>query len=169
SRGCREPDVKNFTQSQVGTEQAGAGSFFWQTCKRWGPNIFGPTSLVLLHPEGGGRADAGSTLLVRRLGVIAGRERCAASSRADADDVRLAPDSGAKADIAGGPRSAKTGCEQSQQGSPYSITSSAVASNDGDTVRPSILAVWALMTSSNLLDCTTGKSAGLAPLRIRPA
>ena len=34
--------------------------------------------------------------------------------------------------------------------------------------RPSILAVWALMTSSNLLDCTTGRSAGLAPLRMRP-
>ena len=28
---------------------------------------------------------------------------------------------------------------------------------------PSILAVWALMTSSNLLDCTTGRSAGLHP------
>src|SRR5262249_1704350 len=45
----------------------------------------------------------------------------------------------------------------------YSITSSAVASSDGGTVRPSILAVEALMTSSNLLDCTTGRSAGLAP------
>ena len=30
-------------------------------------------------------------------------------------------------------------------------------------------AVWALMTSSSLLDCTTGRSAGLAPLRMRPA
>ena len=38
---------------------------------------------------------------------------------------------------------------------------------DGGTVRPSILAVWALMTCSNLLDCTTGKSAGFAPLRVR--
>ena len=37
------------------------------------------------------------------------------------------------------------------------------------TVRPSILAVSALMTSSNLVDCTTGRSAGLAPLRMRPA
>jgi hypothetical protein len=50
----------------------------------------------------------------------------------------------------------------------YSITSSAVASNLSGTVRPSILAVEALMTSSNLLDCTTGKSAGFAPLRIWP-
>jgi hypothetical protein len=36
------------------------------------------------------------------------------------------------------------------------------------SVEPSILAVSALMTSSNLDACTTGKSAGLAPLRMRP-
>src|SRR6266540_4759802 len=46
----------------------------------------------------------------------------------------------------------------------YSITSSAVARRDAGTLRPSTLAVWALMTSSNLLACTTGRSAGLAPL-----
>src|SRR6202011_4826049 len=50
----------------------------------------------------------------------------------------------------------------------YSITSSATESSAGGTVRPSILAVSALMTSSNLLACTTGRSAGLAPLRVRP-
>src|SRR5712671_4237241 len=50
----------------------------------------------------------------------------------------------------------------------HSITSSAVASRDGGTLRPSILAVSALMTSSNFEDCTTGRSAGLAPLRILP-
>ena len=50
----------------------------------------------------------------------------------------------------------------------HSITSSARASSVGGTVRPSILAVWALMTSSNLVDCTTGRSAGFAPLRMRP-
>jgi hypothetical protein len=31
---------------------------------------------------------------------------------------------------------------------------------------PSILAVWRLMTNSNLLACTTGRSAGLAPIRV---
>jgi hypothetical protein len=51
----------------------------------------------------------------------------------------------------------------------YSITSSARASSDGGTVRPSALAVLRLMTNSNLVGCWTGKSAGLAPLRIRPA
>ena len=45
----------------------------------------------------------------------------------------------------------------------HSITSSARASSVCGTLRPSILAVWALMTSSNLVGCTTGKSAGLAP------
>jgi hypothetical protein len=51
----------------------------------------------------------------------------------------------------------------------YSITSSARASSVGGTARPSILAVWALMTSSNFDACTTGKSAGLTPLRMRAA
>src|SRR5262249_38471408 len=50
----------------------------------------------------------------------------------------------------------------------HSITSSASASSAGGTVRPSILAVSALMTSSNLVGCTTGKSAILAPLTMRP-
>ena len=49
----------------------------------------------------------------------------------------------------------------------YSITSSAATSNLLGTVRPSILAVWWLMTSSNFDACTTGKSAGLMPLRMR--
>ena len=51
---------------------------------------------------------------------------------------------------------------------PHSITSSAVASSEGDKVRPSVRAVSALMTSSNFDDCTTGRSAGLVPLRMRP-
>ena len=50
----------------------------------------------------------------------------------------------------------------------HSITSSATASSDGGTVRPSIRAVAVLMTSSSLVACTTGKSAGFAPLRMRP-
>jgi hypothetical protein len=62
-----------------------------------------------------------------------------------------------------------SGREQTQQTHSYSITSSATASRVGGTVRPSIRAVWLLMTNSNFDDCTTGKSAGLAPLRIRPA
>src|SRR5713226_5119501 len=51
---------------------------------------------------------------------------------------------------------------------PYSITSSARASSEGGTVSPRALAVFRLMTSSNLVGCITGKSAGFSPLRIRP-
>src|SRR5262245_40373717 len=50
----------------------------------------------------------------------------------------------------------------------HSITSSAMATSDGGTVRPSVLAVSPLITNSNLVDCTTGMSAGFAPLRMLP-
>src|SRR5262249_50446671 len=48
---------------------------------------------------------------------------------------------------------------------PHSITSSARASSEGGTARPIVLAVLRLITSSNLVACTTGRSAGLTPLR----
>jgi hypothetical protein len=51
----------------------------------------------------------------------------------------------------------------------HSITSSAMASSDGGTMRPNMRAVVLLMTNSNLVDCSTGKSAGFAPLSTRPA
>jgi hypothetical protein len=47
---------------------------------------------------------------------------------------------------------------------PYSITSSVRASSIGGTSRPSALAVLRLTTSSNLVGCCTGRSAGLVPL-----
>src|SRR5262249_14652980 len=48
----------------------------------------------------------------------------------------------------------------------HSITSSASASKRSGMVRPSVLAVFRLITNSNLVDCSTGRSAGFAPLRI---
>jgi hypothetical protein len=51
----------------------------------------------------------------------------------------------------------------------YSITSSAVICMISGTVRPSFSAVLRLITNSNLVDCMTGRSPGLSPLRIRPA
>ena len=51
----------------------------------------------------------------------------------------------------------------------HSITSSARASSVGGQLRPSALAVLRLMTSSNLVGCRTGRSAGFSPLRMRPA
>src|SRR5262245_8385848 len=51
----------------------------------------------------------------------------------------------------------------------HSITSSAMARSEDGTVRPNMRAVVLLMTSSNLVDCSTGNSAGFAPLSTRPA
>jgi hypothetical protein len=49
----------------------------------------------------------------------------------------------------------------------YSITSSARASSDGGTVRPSVLAVLRFITSTYLIGACTGRSAGFSPLRMR--
>src|SRR6516164_7565031 len=49
---------------------------------------------------------------------------------------------------------------------PHSITSSASCWSCAGTLRPKALAVFRLMTSSNLVGCWTGNSAGWAPLRI---
>jgi hypothetical protein len=51
----------------------------------------------------------------------------------------------------------------------HSITWSARARSGSGIVRPSAFAVFRLMTSSNFVGCWTGRSAGLAPLRIFPA
>jgi hypothetical protein len=48
----------------------------------------------------------------------------------------------------------------------YSITSSARESSVGGTVRRSAFAVFKLITNSNLVGCSTGRSAGFAPLKI---
>jgi hypothetical protein len=83
--------------------------------------------------------------------------------------VRFTPVSDRPADIAGGPvRDMKRLMRRSKQ-HPYSITSSAVVSSDGGMVRPSVFAVFRLMTNSNFVGCTTGRSTGFSPLRIRPA
>jgi len=63
----------------------------------------------------------------------------------------------------------KTGREQMQQTASYSISSSAMASSPDGMVRPNAFAVCKFMTNSNLVDCITGRSAGLKPLRILPA
>jgi hypothetical protein len=50
----------------------------------------------------------------------------------------------------------------------YSITSSARVSSASGTVMPRAFAVFRLRINSTFVDCWTGKSAGLAPLRMRP-
>jgi hypothetical protein len=48
---------------------------------------------------------------------------------------------------------------------PHSITLSARANNASGTVTPIALAVFRLITSSNLVGCSTGMSATLVPLK----
>src|ERR1700680_4092417 len=48
----------------------------------------------------------------------------------------------------------------------YSITLSARASTVGGMVRPSVLALFRLTTSSSTVGCSIGSSAGFAPLRM---
>src|SRR2546425_13000313 len=48
----------------------------------------------------------------------------------------------------------------------YLITSSACIRSVGGNVIPRAFAVLRLSTSSNLMGCSTGRSAGLAPFRI---
>src|SRR6266704_2301535 len=50
----------------------------------------------------------------------------------------------------------------------YSITWSAMEITPGGTSMPSAFAVLRLITNSNLVGCTTGRSAGFSPLRILP-
>src|SRR5262249_6793307 len=49
----------------------------------------------------------------------------------------------------------------------HSIMSPAVVSKADGTMRPRAFAVFRLITSSNLVGCITGKSAGFSPLRMR--
>src|SRR5262249_52365018 len=52
------------------------------------------------------------------------------------------------------------------EGAPlHSMTSSARASIEAGNIRPSAVAVLRFNTSSNLMLCSTGKSAALAPFR----
>src|SRR5262249_58428113 len=50
----------------------------------------------------------------------------------------------------------------------HSITSSERACNVAGISKPSAFAVLRLITSSNVVGCSTGRSAGFAPLRMRP-
>src|SRR5262249_8175290 len=51
---------------------------------------------------------------------------------------------------------------------PHSITSSAMERTSPGMIRPRALAVLRLISSSNLPDCATGRSAGRAPPKILP-
>ena len=84
-------------------------------------------------------------------------------------DVRFTPKSRHWLSVSECPLCAKSGHTQRSKMYRYSIISSASAERLGGTSMPSALAALRLMTNSNLLDCTTGKSPGFSPLRILPA
>src|SRR5262249_43463682 len=67
------------------------------------------------------------------------------------------------------PRCRRAAEQRDELAAVHSITSSARASSVGGISNPMRLAVLRLITSSNFVDWMTGKSAGLAPLRMRPA
>src|SRR5262249_34239516 len=58
-------------------------------------------------------------------------------------------------------------CQRDEIPPPHSITSSARAMSVGEMVRPSMLAVLRLITNSSLTGCSTGRSPGRAPLKMR--
>src|ERR1700737_3562096 len=64
------------------------------------------------------------------------------------------------------PKSAHNGLMHRSKQHRHLITSSTMERSDGGTVRPSDLAVLRLMASSNLVGCSIGRSAGLAPFKI---
>src|SRR5262249_27381906 len=66
-----------------------------------------------------------------------------------------------------GPRRRRAAEQRDELASLHSITSSARARSVGGTSRPSVLAVFRLITSSYLVGACTGKSLGFSPLRMR--
>jgi hypothetical protein len=68
----------------------------------------------------------------------------------------------------GAQRDHRAADEEKQLAPPHSMTSSARARIDCGTVRPSAVAVLRLTTSSNLVGCSTGRSAGFGALEDLP-
>src|SRR5262249_60609576 len=68
-----------------------------------------------------------------------------------------------------GPKGVRPSAARSEMNSrpaAHSITLSARARNAGGTVKPSALAVFRLMTNSNMVGCATGRWARLVPLMV---
>ena len=103
-------------------------------------------------------ADSGNRPLGFHVRFGSKADMCAAKCR-----VRFTPESGHVRCNSACPL-----CANSRHTPSHSITSSARASSAGEIVRPSALAALRLMARSNLVGWTTGRSAGLAPLRMRP-
>jgi len=83
-------------------------------------------------------------------------------------DVGFAPQSGHARLASICPLSAKSGHSHCSQKYRYSITSSVSASSVPGISSPSAFAVFRLMSREYFVGCSTGRSAGFSPLRIRP-
>ena len=89
--------------------------------------------------------------------------RCEWQVQGDAIGIRKA---GRRPKAAGVPYKIRTfNCKQGEKFG-YWITLSARANMAGGIVRPSAFAALRLMTNSNFVGCSIGRSAGFAPLRI---
>src|SRR5262249_7626645 len=69
--------------------------------------------------------------------------------------------------IPAGPPHASDGEVRRRRYPGHSMTRSATARIEGGNVRPSAFAVFRLITSSNVVGCSIGRSRGRAPLRIQ--
>jgi hypothetical protein len=125
-------------------------------------SLVGPAGKV---SYGAGRAVPNATLSDRK-GSVSVLRRHVSGRRGSADSGRSLDDDGAagfgpkrKFDLT--PLGARTGFAAA-----HSITSPARERIDDGIVRPNALAVLRLITRSNVVGCSTGMSAGLAPRKI---
>ena len=121
------------------------------------------------QPETGGKRTGGRCSQAKILfGAEIGHVRF--GSKADMcsakGHVRSTPESGHVQCTGSCPLCANSGLMHCSRMYLYSITSSAWASNVDEIVRPSAFAVFLLIATSNFVGCSTGRSAGFAPLRI---
>ena len=94
--------------------------------------------------------------------------RVGINARVDRGQVAYSSDLGRLLSLGGERRGEEPASHSAEECPPthYWITSSARDKSDGEIVRPRALAVLRLITSSNLVGCSMGRSAGLAPFRI---
>src|SRR5262245_6488869 len=64
------------------------------------------------------------------------------------------------------PRRSRAAEQRDERAALHSITSSARCCKNKGTSTPMALAVWRLITSSNFVGCSTGRSAGFVPCKI---
>src|SRR4029078_12190015 len=133
-------------------------------CSRNAANCSKEIALPHGHPQ-----DSGRDIVPTQTGMLAdvAHGSLITSFLAYPRRFRFTPVSDRRADAPGTSGSANSRHPAPQQKEAYSMTSSAIDSRLGVTVRPSALAVLRLITSSNLSGACTGRSPGFSPLMMR--